>query len=115
LIAEDDLNSYIYLKELLSDSNANLIHAADGQMAMDMISKHRPDLILLDIGMPAKNGFDCLDEIRKKGFKTRVIAQTAFALDTEREKCLAAGCDGYIAKPIEKAHLLNLINRVIHS
>ncbi len=115
LIAEDDLNSYIYLKELLSDSNANLIHAADGQMAMDMISKHRPDLILLDIGMPAKNGFDCLDEIRKKGFKTRVIAQTAFALDTEREKCLEAGCDGYIAKPIEKAHLLNLINRVIHS
>ena len=115
LIAEDDYNSYIYLKELLSDSNAKLIHAADGQIAMDMISKHQPDLVLLDIGMPAKNGFECLDEIRSKGFKTRVIAQTAFALDTEREKCLAAGCDGYIAKPIEKAHLFSIIKRIIHS
>jgi len=115
LIAEDDFNSYIYLKELLSDSNAKLIHAADGQIAMDLISKHQPDLVLLDIGMPAKNGFECLDEIRNKGFKTRVIAQTAFALDTEREKCLAAGCDGYIAKPIDKIHLLDTINRVIHS
>jgi len=115
LIAEDDFNSYIYLKELLSDSNAKLIHAADGQIAMDLISKHQPDLVLLDIGMHAKNGFECLDEIRNKGFKTRVIAQTAFAMDTEREKCLAAGCDDYITKPIDKTHLLNIINRVIHS
>jgi PAS domain S-box-containing protein len=115
IIAEDDFESYIYLQELLDGNNANIIHAEDGQMLMDLLETHSPDLILLDINMPVKTGYECLKEIKAIGIKAKIIVQTAYAMREEKEKFYKEGCDGYIAKPILVKDLYLEIARVLNS
>ena len=113
IIAEDDQNSYIYLKIILENLNANIFHAENGLVLLKMVRKNVPDLILLDISMPEMSGFEFLEKINPKGIETKIIAQTAYAMPSEREKCLSLGCHGYISKPIYKKTLLDEINRVM--
>ena len=80
---------------------------------MELLEFNVPDLIFLDINMPEKSGFECLGEIAEKGIRTKIIAQTAYAMADEKEKCLAAGCHGYIAKPIKKDELYSLFSEVV--
>lgn len=112
LIAEDDYNSFYYLRLMMEELNATTLHAENGEMALRLIKHKTPDLILLDINMPVLSGFDCLEEMMKAGIKTAVIAQTAYAMPDEREKCLNLGCDGYIAKPVRKTELYSLISEI---
>lgn len=113
IIAEDDYNSFVYLKILLEGKNANILHAENGMVLLEMVQKNLPDLILLDISMPEMTGFEFLEEMRSRGIKTNVIAQTANAMPYEKEKCLMAGCNGYISKPFTKAKLFNEIDRIM--
>jgi len=113
IIAEDDYNSFCYLKELLFDSKANIIHAEDGQILLNLLEKEKADLIFLDINMPLKTGYQCIKEIKEKGYQVKVIAQTAYAMIDEKEKCLGLGCDGYISKPFTKKAIVNAINEVL--
>ena len=78
-----------------------------------MIKENVPDLILLDINMPVMSGFEFLSEIKKEGIKTKIIAQTAYAMPHERERCLNAGCTGYISKPVKKLELFEVINSAL--
>ena len=85
--------------------NLEVIVAEDGQMACDMAKKSkaegRPyDLILMDIQMPKLNGYEATRWLRQHGWQGPIVAVTAHALGDDREKCLAAGCDDYIAKPV---------------
>ncbi|MBK9390910.1 MAG: response regulator [Bacteroidetes bacterium] len=105
IIAEDDYNSFYYLRLLLKNLNANVLHAENGSVLMRLVDHKVPDLILLDINMPVMSGYQCLDELKRLGIKTKIIAQTAYAMSSEREKCLQSGCDGYISKPITKTDL----------
>jgi len=113
IIAEDDYNSYRYLELVLGGQNANIMHAENGKILLDMVREKLPHLILLDINMPIMSGFEFLSEMRNAGLKTKIIAQTAYAMPDEKEKCLDEGCDGYIAKPIKKSELFMIINRVL--
>jgi signal transduction histidine kinase/CheY-like chemotaxis protein len=113
IIAEDDIFSFRYLQLLLSGQNANIMHAENGRVLLDMIQKELPDLILLDINMPVMSGFEFLDEIQAAGLSIKIIAQTAYAMPDEKERCFRAGCNGYISKPIKKTELLNVINTVL--
>ncbi|GET25170.1 PAS domain S-box protein [Prolixibacter sp. NT017] len=113
IIAEDDRNSYMYLRELLKNRVSEIKHASNGQILMDMLEQSQPDLVLLDIDMPVKSGYECLQEIKEKGITTRIIAQTAYAMLEERDQLLEAGCHGYIAKPIKKAELYEAIGEVM--
>lgn len=112
-IAEDDLYSYLYVNQLLKSTNAELVHLNDGNQLMEHIEIRVPDLILLDINMPLKNGFDCLKEIRKRGIETKVIVQTAYAMSDERERIMHAGADDYLPKPIRKIELFSAIGKAI--
>ncbi len=105
ILAEDDYNSFYYLRLLLKNLNANVPHAENGSVLMRLVAHKVPDLILLDINMPVMSGYKCLEEMKKTGIKTRIIAQTAYAMSSERERCLKAGCDGYISKPVTKSDL----------
>ena len=113
IIAEDDYNSYKYLHLVLQGYNANITYAENGKVLMDMIMEQAPDLILLDINMPVMSGFDVLDEIKNRDLKIKIIAQTAYAMPEEKERCLSSGCHGYIAKPIKKEVLYRVINEVL--
>jgi signal transduction histidine kinase/CheY-like chemotaxis protein len=113
IIAEDDYNSFRYLQSLLNGQNAIIRHAENGRVLMNMVQQSIPDLILLDINMPVMSGFEFLTEMQTAGLKIKIIAQTAYAMPDEKERCLQAGCNGYISKPIKKAELFYIINNVL--
>ncbi len=115
IIAEDDLNSFLYIKELLNEQNVNILHAKNGKVLMEMLEKKLPDLILLDLNMPVKSGYDCIKEIRAKGLNTKIIVQTAYVLSHEKEECIELGCQGYISKPINKEGLYKVITQAMIS
>jgi PAS domain S-box-containing protein len=114
IIAEDDYNSYFYLRLLLEELNANILYAENGHVLMNLIRHKIPDLILLDINMPVLSGFECLRKIREENFQIRIIAQTAYAMPDEKEKCFREGCTGYIAKPISKQELHDALKAVFN-
>lgn len=113
LIAEDDYNSYRFLELILKRQNAEISHAENGEILLNMMESDLPDLILLDINMPVMNGFEVLDEMKRRGLNTKIIAQTAYAMPDEKERCLSSGCNGYISKPIKKEELFRVINEVL--
>ncbi len=113
IIAEDDPYSYLYVNQLLKDTHAELIHVNDGSQLMELLEQRIPDIILLDINMPIKNGYDCLREIRERKIQTRIIVQTAYAMSDERERIMHAGADNYLSKPIRKPELYEMIESVL--
>ena len=113
IIAEDDYNSYFYLRLLLEEMQANILYAENGSVLMNLIRHKVPDLILLDINMPVMSGFECLTKIRTENIKTKIIAQTAYAMPEERERCLSEGCNGYISKPFSRREIQEMINSVL--
>ena len=73
------------------------------------------DLILMDIQMPHMNGYEATRMLRKKGIETGIIAVTAYAMTGDDQKCLAAGCNDYVSKPIDSRVLLNVIRKYMPS
>jgi CheY-like chemotaxis protein len=114
LIAEDEFYNYLLLKALLTSSKISLLHAANGYEAVDLFrQKPEIDLVLMDIKMPIMDGIAAFDEIRKIRSDIPVIAQTAYALEQEKNQFLERGFNDYIAKPIRKDELLEKINNII--
>jgi CheY-like chemotaxis protein len=110
LIGEDELVNYRLLEVILSKTNATLIHGKSGSEALRLFkSNPNIDIILMDIKMPALDGCEVTREIRKLNPEIPIIAQTAYALEEEKDKSLEAGCNAYITKPINKKELLTLI------
>jgi len=101
------------MSHLLTNSETLVIRAVNGQELMDLLTIRQPDLLLLDIRMPIKSGLQCLREIRQRGYKFKIIAQTAFAMANERTQVIQAGCDGYLAKPFTRNDLFNCISEVL--
>ncbi len=111
LIVEDDEYSIEYLKKTLVKTGAELYIAKSGKDARKYFDKlNGIDLILLDMKLPDSNGLTLVKEIKAKRKNLPVIAQTAFAMEDDRIKCLEAGCDDYISKPYKREELLVLIN-----
>ena len=110
LIAEDEPVNFLYIREILKNTDANIIHAKNGSEAIRLCKKIHIDIVLMDIKMPDMNGFDATQEIKKHRADLPVIAQTAYAMEDERIKCIASGCDEYLPKPIDQNKLLNLID-----
>lgn len=113
LIAEDDNPNYLYIKELLNPTKAKIIHAKNGYEAIELCNTYPIDIVLMDIKMPILNGLETATELRKNGFDMPIIAQTAYAFAEDRTKALEHGCNDYIAKPIVKEELFNLIKKWI--
>jgi two-component system, cell cycle response regulator DivK len=114
LIAEDEEFNFLYLKEILMVTRATLLRALDGEMAVEICKGSEVDLVLMDVKMPRMNGLDATRRIREFNTKLPVIAQTAYAMVEDDEKCLAAGCTEYLTKPINSKVLLSLIDKYMH-
>jgi len=110
LIVEDDDMSFLFLKEILRKTQVNILHAADGWQAIDMV-KSNPNiqLILMDIKLPDMDGFETTKKI-KKFTGIPVIAQTAYAMSDDSVKILNEGFSDYISKPINRKELLRKMN-----
>ncbi len=114
LIAEDDFYSSAYLKELLGRTGATIIQVDNGLRAFAECLKN-PDIsiVLMDIKLPVVNGLESTRLIKKYKPHVKIIAQTAFAMVGDRNRCLTAGCDEYITKPIDPAELFTKIDRLL--
>lgn len=114
LIAEDDISSIFYLKEILKDTGANLLIAKDGEKSIQLCRKHSNiDIVLMDIQMPLINGYEATRQIKALRNDLPVIAQTAYAMPEEKKRCFDSGCDDYIAKPISPFDLLAKMSRFL--
>lgn len=111
LVAEDDETNYLFMERLLTKANASILRAVSGQEAVDRCAAEKNiDLVLMDINLPAMNGLDATRIIKTKNPGLPVIAVTAYTLNDDRETCLAAGCNEYIAKPVHKEELFMKIS-----
>jgi PAS domain S-box-containing protein len=113
LVAEDDELNFEYLKILLEPTLAKVIRAKDGSQAVKICSSMKFSIILMDIRLPVLNGIQATRQLREMGINTPIIAQTAFAMDDDEKKCLDAGCDRYLTKPIRKERLFEVIEEFI--
>jgi two-component system cell cycle response regulator DivK len=115
LIVEDKPSSRELLRTVLEQQGYQVIEAADGEEALERLREAKPDLVLLDVQIPIRNGYDVLQAIRGDLNLTNlpVVAVTANAMQGEREKALAAGFTGYIAKPVSISQLRIEVNRLL--
>lgn len=114
LIVEDEKYNYIYLNAALSKTKINLIWAKDGEEAVKQVStNNRIDIILMDIRLPNMDGYEATKAIKNINNKIPIIAQTAYALEGDRDKIINAGCDDYLSKPIMLNDLLDMISKYI--
>jgi PAS domain S-box-containing protein len=118
LLAEDVADTCAVLRQILKRMNLELEIAEDGRVACEMAEKSQAegqpyDLILMDIQMPRMNGYEASRWLRQHGWKGPIVALTAYALVGDREKCLAAGCDDYVAKPIPTKGLREVLTRYL--
>ncbi len=114
LIAEDDYNSFLYLKKLFEDENVIISHAQNGIMMMNLMDEVEPDLVILDMKIYEQTSTDCLAELKSRNRHIKVIAQTAFSVKGEKERIINAGCHGFFSMPISKKDLLNEVKRVLN-
>ncbi len=114
LITEDDWISSQYLNRLLENSDITVIHAENGQQAVEFV-RNMPDidLILMDIKMPVMDGIEATKLIKQIRPTVPIIAQTAYAFNEEKNRILGAGCDEYLAKPVELNKLMELVDKYI--
>ncbi len=115
LVAEDTPTNQTLIKLLLTKLGLEVEIAEDGKQALDMALSEDFDAILMDIQMPHMNGYDATRKLRQADFKKPIIAVTAHAMQGDKEKCLAAGCDDYISKPINRKQLVSVLREYLGS
>ena len=115
LIVDDKATSRELLRTVLQKDGYFILEAADGGEALQKARAENPDMILLDLQMPVRNGYEVLSELRKDSrYATLpIIALTASAMQGDREKALAAGFTAYLTKPVTLAYLRNEIQRLL--
>lgn len=115
LIADDEPNILISLEFLMKREGYEVRLARDGQEAIDAILTHRPDLVLLDVMMPRKSGFDVCQEVRatESVRDTRILMLTAKGRDTDVAKGLALGANAYMTKPFSTRELVEKVREML--
>ncbi|MET0760687.1 MAG: PAS domain S-box protein [Flavobacterium sp.] len=118
LIVEDNKINMLLAKTLIKRiiSNCTVIEAKDGNEAIEQYKKEKPDLVLMDIQMPNKNGYEATDEVRKlkDAENIPIIAITAGIMDGDKEKCLVSGMNDYLSKPIIQSDLEKILHKWLH-
>lgn len=113
LVAEDNPSNQKLITILLQKMGLEVALADDGRSAVDQGTSESFDLILMDMQMPTMNGYEATRQLRGKGISTPIIAVTANAMMGDEEKCLEAGCDGYLSKPIDRTKLTQIIGQYL--
>ena len=113
LVAEDVEGSQILMKLMLSKLGVEVVIAEDGNQALQKALSQSFDLILMDMQMPHMNGYEATRILKQQGYKTPIVALTANAMKGDDQKCLEAGCDGYLTKPIDRRELPRILAKYL--
>jgi DNA-binding response OmpR family regulator len=110
LLAEDDLQLGFIIRDNLEEAGFEVINCPDGELAWEFYQKKKPDLCILDVNMPYKDGFTVAKKIRLKNDVIPILFLTAKSLEADKLKGFAAGADDYIVKPFSMKELLLRVN-----
>jgi signal transduction histidine kinase/DNA-binding NarL/FixJ family response regulator len=113
LVVEDNKINQLLFESTLASMDIHVVVVSNGQEALNALSTKNYDLVFLDIQMPVMNGYETASKIRAGQLKTPLVAMTAFVLPGEREKCLQAGMDDYLAKPIDFSKLADVLKKFL--
>lgn len=115
LVIEDNEDNLVLITKLLGNAGYGVIAAETGQQGYERAVKEKPDFILLDIQLPDMDGTAVLRMIRaEESLKDIVvIAVTSYAMAGDRERLLAAGCNGYVEKPIDPLQIIPQLERIL--
>ena len=115
LIVEDIEDNLILIKSLLELADYRVVEARDGREALAQAQAHHPDLILLDMSLPAIDGWTVARTLRQlPDFRsTLIVALTAHAMHGDREKTLEAGCDEFMTKPIDVPSFVPAVTKIL--
>jgi CheY-like chemotaxis protein len=115
LIVEDDPFAVHLLREIFRKDKIQFIDKRDGVEASEFLDKHpnEVDLIIMDIVMPKQDGITTTKMIRKNNFKLPIIAISADPTDHNKNRCLKAGCNTFLTKPINIEHLIHTVKKYI--
>ena len=110
LVVEDDLISYQFIEALLNGTEAQLIHAKNGEDAIE-ICKILPkiDLVIMDMRLPFINGYEATAQIKALNPSITIVAQTANVMSHDKVKCFEVGCDEYLSKPLDPDEFLRIV------
>lgn len=114
LVAEDNPTNQTLMKMMFERMGIKPDIAKDGTEAIEFTKNKEYDLILMDIQMPGKNGFQATEDMRNKGIKSPIIALTASTLEQDRKQCIESGCDKYICKPVKFAKLQEIAGNYLN-
>ena len=118
LLAEDGPDNQAFISMIVRQAGAEVELAANGRLAVEKalgaMSAGAPyDVILIDMQMPELDGYDATRQLRRSGYKGPIVALTAHVMAEDRQKCLAAGCDDYASKPVDRLGLLRILGRLM--
>ncbi|MHC5060965.1 MAG: response regulator [Planctomycetota bacterium] len=113
LVAEDTPTSQLLIETLLKNIGCEVVIAQDGAEALEKIKLQDFDLVIMDIRMPNMSGYEATERMRKEGYTLPIVALTAYASADDREKCLNAGCDDYLSKPLDQKKLGEIIRKYV--
>lgn len=113
LIAEDNESNYMLFKSILQ-KDYELVHAWDGEEAVELHQKFHPHVVIMDINMPKMDGYEATREIRKVSKTVPIIAVTAYSFASDKEKIMQNGFNGYMSKPVDIQRLKEKLDYTIH-
>jgi CheY-like chemotaxis protein len=116
LVVEDNELNMKLVKGLLEIGKYRMLEATDAEFGIQLIREQRPDLVLMDIQLPGMDGLSATEIIKEDPLikNIPIVALTSYAMQGDEEKALAAGCTGYIAKPINTRKFLKTISRYLN-
>lgn len=110
MYVEDNPANISLLQRIARVGGHEVINYTSGENALSNFANDDPDLVLMDLQLEGRmGGLDVVKELRERGFKTPIIAVTAYAMVGDRERCIEAGCNSYLSKPLPVAELVELV------
>lgn len=111
LLADDGPDNQVLIGALLRGQGLEVTVVEDGQQALDAVLAAAPDLVLMDVQMPNMDGLEATRRLRASGHRGPIVALTANLLPGVRERCLTAGCDDFLTKPLDRGEFQALLAR----
>ncbi|MFN8449204.1 MAG: response regulator [Anaerolineae bacterium] len=110
MYVEDNQANISLLQRIARMGGHQVINYTNGEHALTNFEQDRPDLVLMDLQLEGRvSGLEVVKQLRERGFKTPIVAVTAYAMVGDRERCIDAGCDSYLSKPLPVAELVELV------
>ena len=114
VVDDSNLNRQILI-EYLKTKNFKILEAADGKEALEQMETNSPDIVLLDLIMPVMDGFETMDQLKKKGSTIPIIVITAYLKDNTYTRCKELGAKAFLNKPVKMQELYSEISKLLEN